>query len=937
MKLKRMFSFLLALLFILALAPVSALAEEVPVHDLDITVQTKPTKLVYVVGETLDLTGIELNYYDGINKDPTVLTDAAYCGAAVSLSAMPIGEFYTNPRGNYKFTASDASAGKKTIIITYKSDVVDPEDKALTLRPQATYVVTVLPADVGYPSAIAIKAGTPTVTDYYVGESIDLSGLVVEATMEHGGLTGTVDVVLSDLTISPSTDYVFTAGDAATGTKEFTLTYKKVYPANTLTFETILSVNVLPASTTADIAETKLEFAYADIGKTQNLTITVDSGCDYMCSSSDPAVATVDDAGVVTAVAPGKAVITLTARGSLLQDSCEVVVYDNELYPTAVELDKTSLTMSLNETAKLTAKAFPSTATKITYKFESDDPAVVAVDQDGNLTALKAGTTNVSCYVDTDGSGSWTSTASEATCAVTVVDIPVSSITISQTTATVYAGSSFDLNAVVLPSNASNPAVTWFSNNTAYATVDNQGKVTTIYNASLTYPVTVEITVTAGLRTAKCVVTLKKANLVTELRLDRASATVNIGESFALVPTILPSTATNKTLEWTSSDKTIATVDSAGVVTGVKIGNVTITAKTTDGSTVPAVTCLVGVTSVSVLNVKLDQTVINLTGGDSATIKASVTPTNATISAVKWTSSNTSIATVNTEGVVTAKDVTGYAIITATATDGSGRSAECAIVVTKRVPITGITINYGTSLDLLLNDTVQLKANLLPSTATSTSITWASLNTSVATVDATGKVSGLKLGTAVITAKVDGKSTMITITVTNIEYNYGVASGFKRRVNVRASASGLSKMIGYAYVGDAFKILGKSGNWYQIQYNKTTKGYIWANYLKVSKTSAGYTSAGAVGSGTTTGGTTTGGTTTGGTTGGTTTNPTKATITNCLYAVNVRSGASTSNTRIGKAKLGATYTYLATEGEWIKVQYNATTIGYIHASFCLLS
>jgi N-acetylmuramoyl-L-alanine amidase len=61
------------------------------------------------------------------------------------------------------------------------------------------------------------------------------------------------------------------------------------------------------------------------------------------------------------------------------------------------------------------------------------------------------------------------------------------------------------------------------------------------------------------------------------------------------------------------------------------------------------------------------------------------------------------------------------------------------------------------------------------------------------------------------------------------------------------------------------------------------------------------------------------------------------TITNCLYAVNVRSGPSTTNDRIGKAKLGATYTYLGKEGDWYKVQYTTTTIGYIYGTFISVS
>jgi len=334
----------------------------------------------------------------------------------------------------------------------------------------------------------------------------------------------------------------------------------------------------------------------------------------------------------------------------------------------------------------------------------------------------------------------------------------------------------------------------------------------------------------------------------------------------------------------------------------------------------------VNVSTVNVIIVSLNKTSLTLVEGNSEALTASVYPSNATTPTLKWTSSNTSVATVDSTGKITAKSLSGYAIITAAATDGSGKFAECYVITQARVAVTGITLNYGTELDLMLGDNTYLKATVLPSTATDTTVTWSSSNTSVATIDDTGLLKSVALGETTITATVDGKSVTMKVTVTNSEYNYGVAANFRRRVNVRASASGLSKLVGYAYLGDTFHILGKTGNWYYIQYNNTTKAYIWASYIKATKTSSGYTAAA-----TTTDSSSSSSSTT------TTATPTTVTITNCLYAVNVRSGASTTNTRIGKAKLGATYTYLGTEGDWYKVQYNSTTVGYIYGTFVSLS
>jgi uncharacterized protein YjdB len=441
---------------------------------------------------------------------------------------------------------------------------------------------------------------------------------------------------------------------------------------------------------------------------------------------------------------------------------------------------------------------------------------------------------------------------------------------------------------------------------------------------STKYPATVTITATAGSHTSSCVITLKYPTQLTELNLNKTSASMSVGDTMTLTATTKPSTATNTTLKWTSSDTSVATVDSSGKVTGLAAGNTTIVVSATDGSGLSA-SCNISVSTVNVLIVSLSSTSLSLVQGNSAALTATVYPSNATIQTIKWTSSNTRVATVDSSGNVTAKNVTGYAIITASATDGSGKFAECVVISKAKVAVTGITLNYGTSLDLLLGDATYLKATILPSTATNTDVTWTSSNTSVATIGSDGLLTSVALGETTITATADGKSVTMKVTVTNTEYNYGVAANFRRRVNVRASASGLSKLVGYAYVGDTFKILGKTGSWYYIQYNNTTKAYIWASYINASKTASGYTAADTSSSSTSTSTTTT------------TATPTTVTITNCLYAVNVRSGPSTTNDRIGKAALGATYTYLGVEGDWYKVQYTSTTVGYIYGTFVSVS
>ncbi len=899
---KRTIALVLTLLFVLTLLPTVNNAKAEEIQPLSIEVGTPATKRVYAAGEALDLTGLVITYYDGVTQPGTAVDMTNYVATNPAT-----GEFMTSIANGYTFKAEDV--GTKTITVTYNAGI--PAGHTVAEKPTTTFTVTVVAADVGYLTGITVVTQPDTLV-YYAGESIDLTGLTLQADYSTGG---NPDLALSDCTISPTDAYLLQTTDT-----EITITYSKAYASQTLTYSATIPITVEAAASTITLAPVSIDFLYTDIGTSQPITCTTNPvAAGVTWGSSNPEVATVDESGNVTAVAPGSVIITATTRGSNLQAICAVTVKDNEIHPTHIALNKTESTIGVGSTDELSVTFTPSNTTLTGITWDSSDPTVATVDEDGNITGVAAGTTTITATSDDDNTLT-------ATCEVTVIEIYVDSITISQETATLYAGSTLTLDAYVLPLNASNPTITWGTSDATKATVVD-GKVTTIYNSALpstAYPYTVQITATAGSHVSTCTITIKQPTQLTELNLSKISASMSVGDTLTLTTSTVPSSATNPTLSWTSTNPSVATVSSSGVVEAKTAGSTVIKVAATDGSGLSA-TCNISVSTVNVLIVSLSSTSLSLVEGNSATLSATVYPSNATTPTLQWSSSNTSVATVDSTGKVTARNVTGYAIITASATDGSGKFAECVVIAKAKVAVTGLTLNYGTSLDLLLGDATTLIATVLPSTATNPDVTWSSSNTSVATIDSNGLLTSVALGETTITATADGKSVTMTVTVTNSEYNYGVAANFRRRVNVRTSASGLSKLVGYAYLGDTFRILGKTGNWYYIQYNNTTKAYIWANYLNASKTSTGYTAVtSSSGSSSSSGSTTT-------------TTPTTVTITNCLYAVNVRSGPSTTNDRIGKAKLGATYTYLGVEGDWYKVQYTSTTIGYIYGTFVSLS
>jgi uncharacterized protein YjdB len=154
---------------------------------------------------------------------------------------------------------------------------------------------------------------------------------------------------------------------------------------------------------------------------------------------------------------------------------------------------------------------------------------------------------------------------------------------------------------------------------------------------------------------------------VTGIVLNMPTLTVDAGASIALSPTIAPANATNQKVIWTSSAPSVAVVDQNGVVTGVAAGTANITAKTVDGE--ETAVCAVTVTAIAVTALVLDDDAETIGIGDEVTLKATITPANATDKTVTWTTSDAAVATV-TNGVV--KGIAaGTATITATSSNSS--------------------------------------------------------------------------------------------------------------------------------------------------------------------------------------------------------------------------------------------------------------------------
>ena len=404
--------------------------------------------------------------------------------------------------------------------------------------------------------------------------------------------------------------------------------------------------------------------------------------------------------------------------------SCEKT--PEEIAVSAVSIGQPSAEMIIGETVQLTATVTPSNATNKSVTWASSKQSVATITDNGLVTAIAEGQSTITASAG----------GKSASCIVTVSKgtVDVSSVTLNKTALALIKGESETLVATVNPADATDKTVTWTSSNAGVASVDANGKVTALASGSAT------ITAKAGNIQATCAVTVTVP--LESISINKTELSLIKGQSETLIATIKPEDATESTVSWTSSNTSVATVESSGKVMAVGGGSATITAKAGEKEA----TCSVNVT-VPVESVTLDQTSISIEEGESVTLSATVTPEDATDKTVTWSSSNEAIASVDQNGKVMAVKE-GNATIVAKAGE---KEATCSVTVNKKVIlVTSITLDKE-SLTLFVGKEVTLNATVLPDDATDKTITWESSNTSAATVE-NGIIKGVGAGRSTITA-----------------------------------------------------------------------------------------------------------------------------------------------------------------------------------------
>lgn len=296
---------------------------------------------------------------------------------------------------------------------------------------------------------------------------------------------------------------------------------------------------------------------------------------DILWESSDPEIATVSSSGVVKGKKAGTVTITASAAdGSGQSAACEVQVI-HAVSKIAIASERKELVLGASETAaqqQLTVQFTPEDAHYQEVIWTSSDPQVATVSEDGLVQALTDGKVTITA----------TTTDPESTATASVeltVGSAVSSIVLSDTQKNIQKGKTYTLTATVGPDTALNKDLVWSSSNEYAASVNASGRVTA--NATGVANITATAADGSGV-SASC--QIKVVQMVTKVSPSKSKYVQHAGKDVKLSATVAPIDATDKGLNWSSDNSSVASVDGTGLVTCKQAGTAKITATAKDGS-----------------------------------------------------------------------------------------------------------------------------------------------------------------------------------------------------------------------------------------------------------------------------------------------------------------------------------------------------------------
>ncbi|HYW29960.1 MAG TPA: Ig-like domain-containing protein [Gemmatimonas sp.] len=607
---------------------------------------------------------------------------------------------------------------------------------------------------------------SPDAASMFVGDDLDLSVLVRD---EAGAVLQGRNVLWtsSDERVA----LVSSSGRVralAVGTVRITASVDGVNGTSTITvsLEPVLSIAVTPTPVILTLPSATAQLTATTRGRSD----VVLTGRTITFTSSDPTIAAVSATGLVTGFRAGTTTITVASEGKTTV--VPVTVNAAQIASITVSLAASSVVAgtSTNATAVL-RDGIGGVLTGRSISWSSSNTSVATVSPTGAVTTLAAGTTTITATADAQsGSATLTVTAPPPT--------PVSTVSVSLSPTSVVAGGTSTATAITRSASGTvltGRVVTWATSDATIATVNSSGAVTTLKAG------TVSVTATSEGRSgsATLIVTAPPPVPVATVAVSLAAASVVAGGSTtatAIVRDAAGATLTGRTVTWSTSDPTIATVNGSGAVATLKAGTVSVTA-TSEGQTGSAtltVTAPSPPPPAGVATVAVSLAATSVVAGASTSATAVLRDASGSVltgRTVAWSTSDGTVATVSQTGAITTLKA-GSVAITATS---EGRTGSATLTVTappppSPAPVATVSVSLANA-SIVEGTTTAATATLRDAsgaTLTGRVVAWSTSSAAIATVSADGTVTSTGPGTATITATSEGRTGSATVSVQQV-------------------------------------------------------------------------------------------------------------------------------------------------------------------------
>jgi len=645
---------------------------------------------------------------------------------------------------NFSITGAIDETGQSTLntdYIWYIDNIKKGEGTSLNVKApevsiQTNYQIKVINGDIIKYANITVNPVSLDVTDISIypiskdltiGDTLSLSYTITPVNATDKSVTWSSS---NNDVATISSDGILTA--LAAGTTTIRVTAK-----NNKYAEAIITVNekVIP------VERLTLNAYNLNLIKNQTYTLSAmkypenaNSGTLITYASSDISIATVNSStGLITALNTGTAIITATSSSGVVA-KCNLTVSSTDIPVTNLILNTSVLTLNKNQMFQLIATLYPVNATNKKINFKSANPLIASVSDSGLITGVSKGTTLIYA-ISEDGEKS-------VEVQVTVIE-PLTKFEFEKSE---YIFNDLNvqqkLNLITEPLISNLERITYSSSNTNVAIIDSNGNLTIIGSG---IAIITALTSDGYQATTKIIVDIP----VTSINFLDEELVMPLGKNYTVSTLILPDTATNKTVTYSSSNTDIVLIDNKGNLIGINPGNAIITAKTINGL---EATLSVNITQ-DITSVSLSKTDIKINEGSTENLSVYIQPINSTNNEINWSIQNTDIVQIKNissdkRNLILEGLKAGTTEIYVHAGNYSATSTITVIPSLKEINI----VEEEIELDLKDKSSYTLTTLINPKDCFNNTIKYTSSDNDVATISELGVITALKAGIVTITA-----------------------------------------------------------------------------------------------------------------------------------------------------------------------------------------